>query len=158
MEYESSKERISTNPNIQVTGKKLAKDKRDKVIELLKDGQGTSAVVEATGVSKPTVIAIRKDTEDNKGFELGTWKKQTAHLLSQIVTRGSTRLLDEIENIPAGQLPLAIAIMVDKVQALQDAPTVIVEHRLRVSHEDINSMLKGDIIDIKPLEQKDLTE
>jgi hypothetical protein len=158
MEYESSKERISTNPNIQVTGKKIAKEKRDKVIELLKDGQGTSAVVEATGVSKPTVIAIRKDTEDNKGFELGTWKKQTAHLLSQIVTRGSTRLLDEIENIPAGQLPLAIAIMVDKVQALQDAPTVIVEHRLRVSHEDINSMLKGDIIDVPPIEQKDLTQ
>jgi hypothetical protein len=115
MEYESSKERLSTNPFIQVTGKKIPKEKRDKVIELLQDGQGASAVVEATGVSKPTVLAIRKDTEDNKGFELGTWKKQTANLLSQIVTRGSTRLLDEIENIPAGQLPLAIAIMVDKV-------------------------------------------
>lgn len=158
MEYESSKERLSTNPNIQVTGKKIAKEKRDKVIELLKDGQGASAVTEATGVTRPTVIAIRKDIEDNKGFELGTWKKQTATLLSQIVTRGSTRLLDEIENIPAGQLPLAIAIMVDKVQALQDAPTVIVEHRLRVSHEDINSMLRGDIIDIKPIEEKKLTE
>ena len=158
MEYESSKERLSTNPSIQVTGKKVAKEKRDKVIELLKDGQGTSAVVEATGVSKSSVIAIRKDTEDNKGFELGTWKKQTANLLSQIVTKGSTRLLDAIDDIPAGQLPLAIAIMVDKVAALQDAPTVIVEHRLRVSHEDINSMLKGDIVDIKPLEQKDLTQ
>lgn len=158
MEYESSKERLSTNPSIQVTGKKVAKEKRDKVIELLKDGQGTSAVVEATGVSKSSVIAIRKDTEDNKGFELGTWKKQTANLLSQIVTKGSTRLLDAIDDIPAGQLPLAIAIMVDKVAALQDAPTVIVEHRLRVSHEDINSMLKGDIVDIKPIEQKDLTQ
>jgi hypothetical protein len=158
MEYESSKERLSTNPSIQVTGKKIPKEKRDKVIAALQDGQGTNAVAETAGVSKSAVIAIRKDTEDNKGFELGTWKKQTATLLSQIVTRGSTRLLDEIENIPAGQLPLAIAIMVDKVQALQDAPTVIVEHRLRVSHEDINSMLRGDIIDIKPLEQKDLTQ
>jgi hypothetical protein len=158
MEYESSKERLSTNPFIQVTGKKIPKEKRDKVIELLQDGQGASAVVEATGVSKPTVLAIRKDTEDNKGFELGTWKKQTANLLSQIVTRGSTRLLDEIENIPAGQLPLAIAIMVDKVQALQDAPTVIVEHRLRVSHEDINSMLRGDIIDVPSPQEKKLTE
>lgn len=158
MEYESSKERLSTNPSLQVTGKKIAKEKRDKVVAALQDGQGTSAVVEATGVSKATVLAIRKDTEDNKGFELGTWKKQTANLLSQIVTKGSTRLLDAIDDIPAGQLPLAIAIMVDKVAALQDAPTVIVEHRLRVSHEDINSMLKGDIIDIKPLEQKDLTQ
>ena len=158
MEYESSKERLSTNPSLQVTGKKIPKEKRDKVISALQDGQGTSAVVEATGVSKATVLAIRKDTEDNKGFELGTWKKQTANLLSQIVTKGSTRLLDAIDDIPAGQLPLAIAIMVDKVAALQDAPTVIVEHRLRVSHEDINSMLKGDIVDIKPIEQKDLTQ
>ena len=158
MEYESSKERLSTNPSLQVTGKKIAKEKRDKVVAALQAGQGTSAVVEATGVSKATVLALRKDTEDNKGFELGTWKKQTANLLSQIVTKGSTRLLDAIDDIPAGQLPLAIAIMVDKVAALQDAPTVIVEHRLRVSHEDINSMLKGDIIDIKPLEQKDLTQ
>lgn len=158
MEYESSKERLSTNPSIQVTGKKIAKEKREKVIAALQDGQGTNAVAESAGVSKSAVIAIRKDTEDNKGFELGTWKKQTATLLSQIVTRGSTRLLDEIENIPAGQLPLAIAIMVDKVQALQDAPTVIVEHRLRVSHEDINSMLKGDIIDVTPSEEKRLTE
>jgi threonine dehydrogenase-like Zn-dependent dehydrogenase len=158
MEYESSKERLSTNPSLQVTGKKIPKEKRDKVISALQDGQGTSAVVEATGVSKATVLAIRKDTEDNQGFELGTWKKQTANLLSQIVTKGSTRLLDAIDDIPAGQLPLAIAIMVDKVAALQDAPTVIVEHRLRVSHEDINSMLKGDIVDIKPLEQKDLTQ
>lgn len=158
MEYESSKERLSTNPSVQVTGKKIPKEKRDKVISALQDGQGTSAVVEATGVSKATVLAIRKDTEDNKGFELGTWKKQTANLLSQIVTKGSTRLLDAIDDIPAGQLPLAIAIMVDKVAALQDAPTVIVEHRLRVSHEDINSMLKGEVIDVPPLEQKDLTQ
>jgi hypothetical protein len=70
--------------------------------------------------------------------------------MSQIVSRGSTRLLEEIENIPAGQLPLAIAIMTDKVLALQDAPTVVVEHRLRVSHEDINAMIKGDVIDLPP--------
>ena len=73
--------------------------------------------------------------------------------MSQIVSRGSTRLLEEIENIPAGQLPLAIAIMTDKVLALQDAPTVIVEHRLRVSHDDINAMLKGDIIDLPPAKE-----
>lgn len=40
--------------------------------------------------------------------------------------------------------------MTDKVLALQDAPTVVVEHRLRVSHEDINAMIKGDIIDLPP--------
>lgn len=158
MEYESSQERLSTNPSSRVTGKKVAKEKRDLTIELLKDGVGTNAVVEQTGLTKQTVIAIKKDTEDNKGFDLGSWKKNTSALLSQIVTKGSVRLLDAIEDIPAGQLPLAIAILVDKVAVLQDAPTVVVEHRLKVTHHDINKMLKGDIIDIPPDKVLPLTE
>jgi hypothetical protein len=144
MEYESSPDRLPTNPSIQCTGKKVPKEKRQKVLDMLKDGAGTNEVVRETGVSKPSVIAIRKDAEDEGKFSLGTWKKQTASLLSQIVSKGSTRLLAEIENIPAGQLPIAIAIMTDKVLSLQDAPTTVVEHRLRVSHDDINKMLKGE--------------
>lgn len=120
------------------------------MIDMLKDGAGTQHIAEEVGVSKPSVISIKKDVEDNKGFELGTWKKNTSALLSQIVSRGSERLLEEIQNIPAGQLPLAIAIMTDKVLSLQEAPTVVVEHRLRVSHEDINKMLKSDVIDVTP--------
>lgn len=158
MEYESSQERLSTNPSSRVTGKKVAKEKRDLTIELLKDGVGTNAVVAQTGLTKQTVIAIKKDTEDNKGFDLGSWKKNTSALLSQIVTKGSVRLLDAIEDIPAGQLPLAIAILVDKVAVLQDAPTVVVEHRLKVTHHDINKMLRGDIIDIPPDKVLPLTE
>jgi hypothetical protein len=155
MEYESSPERLPTNPASRVTGKKIDKKKRKAVVDMLKDGTGTSSITEATGVSKCTVIAIKKDIEDNKGFELGSWKKQTSALLSQIVSKGSERLLEEIQNIPAGQLPLAIAIMTDKVLSLQEAPTVVVEHRLRVSHEDINKMIKGDVIDVTPkLEEK----
>ena len=156
LEYTSKAERLSTNPSIGVTGKNIVKEKRDSVIDMLKDGKSAEAVAELTGVSKPAVLAIRKDTEDAGGFELGTWKKTTARLMSQIATKGSQRLLEEIDNIPAGQLPLAIAIMVDKVQALQDAPTVIVEHRLRVSHEEINAMLKGDkIIDLPNVTPKE---
>jgi len=158
MEYESSKERLSTNPSECTTGKNMDKVKKAKVVELLKDGTGTNAVVAETGVTKHAVLAIRKGLEDGQGLQLANWKKETALTLSQVVSRGSSRLLEEIENIPAGQLALTLAILTDKVLALQDAPTVIVEHRLKVSHEDINAMLKGDIIDIKPLEQKDLTQ
>lgn len=150
MDYESSPERLPTNPSHPRSGKKLPKEKREKVQEMLKDGSGATEIREVTGVDRGTVIAMRQNMESNSEFQLGTWKKQTASLMSQIVSRGSTRLLEEIENIPAGQLPLAIAIMTDKVLALQDAPTVVVEHRLRVSHEDINAMIRGDIIDIPP--------
>jgi len=150
MEYKSKSERLSTNPSQQTNGKKLPKEKQIKIKEMLLDGCGTNEINRQTGVCKPTIIAVRNELEDSKGFELSTWKKNTANLLSQIVTRGSTRLMSEIENIPAGQLPLAIAIMTDKVMSLQDAPVIVVEHRLRVSHNDINSMLNGDVIDITP--------
>jgi hypothetical protein len=153
MDYESSPERLSTNPSHKRTGKRLPKETQEKVQEMLKDGSGAREINQATGVNRTTVIAMRQNMESNSEFQLGTWKKQTASLMSQIVSRGSTRLLEEIENIPAGQLPLAIAIMTDKVLALQDAPTVIVEHRLRVSHEDINSMLKGEVIDLPPAKE-----
>lgn len=158
MEYESSKERLSTNPSERTTGKNMDKAKKAKVVELLKDGAGTNAVVAETGVTKHAVLAIRKGIEDGQGLQLANWKKETALTLSQVVSRGSSRLLEEIENIPAGQLALTLAILTDKVLALQDAPTVIVEHRLKVSHEDINAMIKGEVFDIKPLEQKDLTQ
>lgn len=144
MEYESKPDRLSTNPSVQCNGKNLPKEKRKKVIDLLHDGVGTAEVARQAEVSKQSVIAIRKDEEDAGKFNLGTWKKNTAALLSQIVSKGSNRLLSEIENIPAGQLPIAIAIMTDKVLALQDAPTTVVEHRLRVSHDDINKILRGE--------------
>jgi hypothetical protein len=153
MDYESSPERLSTNPTHKRTGKNLPKETQEKVQEMLKDGSGASEINQVTGVNRTTVIAMRQNMESNSEFQLGTWKKQTATLMSQIVSRGSTRLLEEIENIPAGQLPLAIAIMTDKVLALQDAPTIVVEHRLRVSHEDINAMIKGDIIDLPPAKE-----
>lgn len=150
MEYESSPERLSTNPTHKRSGKRLPKEKQDKVREMLQDGSGATEIRAVTGVDRSTVIGMRNHMENNSEFQLGTWKKQTASLMSQIVSRGSTRLLEEIQNIPAGQLPLAIAIMTDKVMQLQDAPAVVVEHRLRVSHDDINAMIKGEVIDIPP--------
>jgi hypothetical protein len=158
MDYESSKERLPTNPSERTTGKNLDKVKRVKVEGMIKEGAGTNAIVAEAGVTKHTVLALRRGIEDGQGVELAKWKRETALTLSQIVTRGSSRLMEEIENIPAGQLALTLAILTDKVMALQDAPTVIVEHRLKVSHEDINSMIKGEIIDIPPAEQKDLTQ
>ena len=149
MEYKSDPERLSTNPKQgRRTASKLAKDKKDKVKELLKDGVALKAIERETGIARTTIRGVRNEMEDNKEFNLGTWKKNTASLLSKIATKGSERLLSEIDNIPAGQLPLAIAIMTDKVMSLQDAPTVVVEHRLRVSHNDINAMIKGEVIDL----------
>lgn len=149
MDYKSDPERLSTNPSKgRRVASKLDKDKKTKVKELLQNGTALRAIEKETGIARTTIRNVRNEMEDNKEFNLGTWKKQTAMTLSQIVSKGGERLLSEIDNISPAQLPLAIAIMADKVLSLQDAPTVVVEHRLRVSHTDINAMLKGDIIDI----------
>jgi len=150
MEYKSDPERLSTNPSKgRRVASKLDKTKKAKVKELLKDGMPLRAIERETEIPRTTLRAVRNEMEDNKEFDLGTWKKQTAMTFAKTVSKGGTRLLAEIDNLPIGQMPLALAILSDKIMSLQDAPTVVVEHRLRVSHDDINAMLKGDkIIDL----------
>lgn len=149
MEYKSDKERLSTNPSSgRRVASKLDPEKKKKVKSLLKDGVSTRTIQKNTGVARTTIKGVRNEMEDNNEFQLGNWKKQTASTLAKFVSAGSTRLLSEIDNIPVGQLPLAIAIMTDKIMGLQDAPTTIVEHRLKISHEEINTLITGAIIDV----------
>lgn len=149
MEYESKKERLNSNPASNCTGASLPDETKKKIMEMTLQGKPVTEIKEATGVSKPTIYALQRNEGDK--FDLGQWKKTTTSVMSQIVARGSERLLSEIDNIPAGQLPLTIAILTDKIMALQDAPTVVVEHRLKVSHDDINQMIRGDrVIDLPP--------
>jgi hypothetical protein len=147
MEYKSKEELLSTNPTGEVTGTGIDPEKRKKVVELLLQGKTNDEVSQEAGVSKPVVIAIKKHETAN-GFSINEWKRGISTALASIVSKGAERLSVEIEKIPAGQLPLAIAILTDKILALQDAPTTIIEHRLRVSHEDINKMIKGEVVDI----------
>jgi hypothetical protein len=147
MDYKSKEELLSTNPTGEVTGTGIDPEKRKKVVELLLQGKTNDQVAEEAGVSKPVVIAIKKHEIAN-GFSVNEWKRGISTALASIVSKGAERLSVEIDRIPAGQLPLAIAILTDKILALQDAPTTIIEHRLRISHEDINKMIKGEVIDL----------
>ena len=148
MDFKSKQDRINSNPYSGCSGKRVPQDKKQMVVEMTQAGKPTSDIQRETGLSKPTINAVQRNESDK--FDLGQWKKQTTSVMTQIVARGSERLLSEIDNIPAGQLPLTIAILTDKIMALQDAPTVVVEHRLRVSHDDINALVKGDVIDLPP--------
>lgn len=137
---ESNPDRFEKND--QHKGTKIPAEKRDKIEKLLLEGMSSNQISQELETSRNTVHAIRDQMEDTGKFDLGTWKKQTVSNLAKFVNKGSTRLEAEVENIPAGQLPLALAIAIDKIMALQDAPAVVVEHRLRISADDINGMLK----------------
>ena len=68
----------------------------------------------------------------------------------QAAARMGQRLVEEVADLPVGQLPLAIAILTDKALALNDQPTNVTEHRLRISHDSLNELLNGQVIDLPP--------
>lgn len=155
MEFESNPERFEKPDLHKAT--KLDPKKKNEIEKMLIDGTSIHQIASELQASRNTVAAVRDEMEDGGKFDLGTWKKQTIGSLSKFVSKGSSRLEKEVENIPAGQLPLAIAIAIDKIMALQDAPAVVVEHRLRISADDINTLLKvkkdPQVIDLPPEEK-----
>jgi len=146
MDYESKYERVK-NDKKSTTLEKLPKAKKDEIVWLTEQGHTQKEIEEKVGVSSHTVVAVRQDMGDTN-LDLGTYKKKTSELFKSIIMKGAHRLDAEIDKLPITQMPLALAILLDKVQTLNDQPVVVTEHRLKIKHEDINKMLSGEIIDL----------
>jgi hypothetical protein len=146
MDYEPKYERVK-NDKKSTTLEKLPKSKKEEIVWLTEQGHTQKEIEEKVGVSSHTVVAVRQDMGDNN-LDLGTYKKKTSELFKSIIMKGAYRLDAEIDKLPITQMPLALAILIDKVQTLNDQPVVVTEHRLRIKHEDINKMLSGEIIDL----------
>lgn len=146
MEFESKYERVK-NDQKSTTLEKLAPEKKNEIVWLTEQGHTQKDIEEKVGVSSHTVVAVRQDMGD-KNIDLGTYKRRTSDLFKSIILKGAHRLDAEIENLPITQMPLALAILIDKVQTLNDQPVVVTEHRLKVKHEDINRLISGEVIDI----------
>jgi hypothetical protein len=82
--------------------------------------------------------------ESDGKLELGSWKREVAGLLGDFVQKGAVRLSENVDSIPIGQLPMAIAIAIDKVRDLADAPTVRIETRLKITQDELNSAFSLD--------------
>lgn len=127
------------------TGEKVPEEIKKSVLEALRSGTGMVAVANEHGLSTHTVAAIRDKAEENDpSFNLAAWKKSTAATLSRFVSKGATKLEEQVEQIPLASLPIAIAIAIDKIQALHDQPQTVVEHRLRVDHQSVNSLFDAN--------------
>ena len=132
------------------TGEKVPEDVKQSVLAALRSGTGMVAVANEYGLSTHTVAAIRdKAEESDPAFNLAAWKKSTAATLSRFVSKGASKLEEQVEQIPLASLPIAIAIAIDKIQALHDQPQTVIEHRLRVDHQSVNSLFdaNGIVID-----------
>jgi DNA-binding XRE family transcriptional regulator len=122
--------------------------------KLLKEGKTCEETAKIVSVRKQTIVNIRKEMEGEGKLELGAWKKEVAGLLGDFVQRGAVRLAQNVDSIPIGQLPMAIAIAIDKVRDLADAPTVRVEARLRISQDELNKAFSGGELPIEINEVK----
>jgi hypothetical protein len=129
------------------TGEKLPDEVKTEVLAYLKEGNGIVATANKFKLTTHTVTALRnKAEEDDPSFNLAAWKKQTAATLSHFAAKGSKRLVDEVDKMPLASLPIAIAVAIDKIQALHDQPQTVVEHRLRVDHQAVNSLFDANNI------------
>lgn len=137
-------ERLPTNNN-RNTGNQIPDEKREAIINDLQDGLGVVAVAKKHETSTHAVTALKNKIEDEAdGFNLVSWKKSTAATLSHFVSKGSERLVREIDDMPLASLPIAIAVAIDKIQALHDQPQTVVEHRLRIDQGSLNELLRSE--------------
>ena len=148
MEYESKPERIK-NTQTNSKGSQIDPERRRICEDMIKNGVTRDEIREKTGLAEHTITAIRQGME---GLPDKDWKKSVADKLKSVVWKGASKLDAEIENVSTSQLPVALAILIDKIAILQDQPTAVVEHRMvKITHEDINKMIRAEeIIDITP--------
>lgn len=151
MESESKYERVK-NDQKSITLSKISPEKKQEIVWLTEQGHTQRDIEKKVEVSSHTVVAVRQEMGD-KDIDLGTYKRKTSELFKSIILKGAHRLDNEIDKLPITQMPLALAILIDKVQTLNDQPVVVTEHRLKVKHEDINRLISGEIIDV-PSEDK----
>jgi hypothetical protein len=137
MDYKANKDSLKPKPQIHKIKKEIAEN-------MLLDGKTCEETAKAISIRKSTVVSIRQELEGEGKLELNAWKKSVAGLLGEFVEKGATRLAENAENIPLGQLPMAIAIAIDKVRDLADAPTVRVETRLRITQDELNNAFSVD--------------
>lgn len=149
MEYQPN------NENLAKAGKSLPKTTTRVIENLLKEGKTCEETAKLAEVRKQTVVDIRKQMEQEGKMELGSWKREVSNLLGEFALKGAKRLVDEIDTMPIGQVTMAVAIAVDKVSQLTDAPTVKVEARLKISQDDLN---RAFLANAKPIEIIEVTQ
>lgn len=146
MEYQSNSDNLNKP-------KQVSKPARKIVENMLLQGKTCDETAKLAGLRKQTVVDIRKGLEEQGKMELGSWKREVTNLLGEFALKGAKRLVDEADQMPIGQMMMAVAIAVDKVRDLQEAPTVKVEARLKITQDDLN---KAFLPSAKPIEIIDI--
>lgn len=121
----------------------LAKD-RELVCEVWRAyslGDSQRAIAARLGIDRRSVRNLIEQGE--AAGEIPPLKERITKRVGQAAEAGVEQLLEAVEDgeIAASQLPVGVAILIDKMQVLGGAPTSIVEHRRDVTKEDLDAYL-----------------
>lgn len=119
---EEQRERLENRG--EFTGERLYAQDPDRyraIVGALAEGIGLRAIARAYKVSPNTVRAIRV----REAGPIDTEKKEISLRLRQFARMASDRLVEEVDEIPVDKLPLATAIVIDKMQLLDGEATTI---------------------------------
>jgi hypothetical protein len=148
MEYQANNEEPS-----------ISKDKKKIAEKLLIEGRSAEDTAKIVSVRKSTILSVKHQLQADGKMDMTEWRKDVAGLLGEFVQRGSQRLLENVDNISPAQLPMAIAIAIDKVRDLSDAQTVKIEARLKITQDELNNAFRIDtgakdanVIDAQPIQ------
>jgi hypothetical protein len=148
--------RLDTNPSSDHNASRVSDERKEAVRELLRAGRPIDEIAKLQRMSPNNVMAIKRSMPEATGLN-DEFKAATVRNLKSFVQQASQKLVDELDNLHVSQIPIAMGIAIDKIQALQDQPQAVVEHRFSIDHASLDRLLKsrgaelsrakGDVID-----------
>jgi hypothetical protein len=141
-------ERLDTNPSSDHNASRITEERKQAVRELLRSGVTIDDVARSQRMSPNNVMAIKRSMPESTGLN-DEFKSATVRNLKSFVQQASQKLVDELDNLHVSQIPIAMGIAIDKIQALQDQPQAVVEHRFTIDHASLDKLLKSRGADLR---------
>jgi hypothetical protein len=136
---------IAARDQSRFTGTTTEKNRElvDSVLAACAAGVPRVHVARLAGISNHTVAGIIERAE--RSGEIAPWKERMSRQLARATEGLAASLVEAAENksIPAGQQPIALAVLVDKKLLLDGEATSRVEHVERVRPEDVLAKIKA---------------
>jgi len=119
--------------------KQFQPERYNEILDLRKQGKSYNEITALTGAAPNTISRICHENAE----ELGKWKKRISNKLGEAIDLLSDRLITEGDKLAVGQIPVALAIAVDKKASLDGEAVSHVVHHKALTAESLEEKLKS---------------
>ena len=124
-------------------------ERYQEILSLRKEGKSYNEITAITGAAPNTISRICYENAE----ELGKWKKRVSNKLGEAIDLLSDRLVSEGDKLSVGQIPVAIAIAIDKKAGLDGDNISHVVHHKGLSHSELSdklaAMKRADAVEVE---------